>query len=88
MKGKIDKLGYLWIERANLYITMKEQHCLEHPKTTICGHWCPQFGEPEPIYAGENITPDLIEVEICQGRVLQFDEFADERKNTTANEED
>ena len=85
MKGKIDKNGKLWIERANM---MKEQHCLEHPKTTTCGDQCPQFGEPESIYAGENATPDLIEVEICQGRRLQFDEFTDERKNTTAGEED
>ncbi len=85
MKAKINKSGYLWIERANM---MKEQHCLEYPRTTTCGDQCPQFGEPEPIYVGENATPDLIEVEICQRRCLQFDEFTDERKNVIVGEGD
>ncbi len=61
---------------------MKPQIC-DHEGPQECGDWCPQFGEPESVYAGENTTPDLIEIEICQGRRLQFDEFTDERNNAT-----
>ena len=75
MKGKIDKLGYLWIERTNM---MKEQHCLEHLRTTTCGDQCPQFGEP---HGGQNTKK--ITLDICQGRDLWFDEFTDERENAT-----
>jgi len=41
-----------------------------------CGDWCPQLGEPCNSFAGGT------RLEICQGRVLYFEEgnFVDERK--------
>ena len=89
MKGKIDKEGALWIERAG---TEKKQACPhsdhrnfippQNGKVSIfvnyCGDDCPQFGEPESkLSAG--FDPKLTSIKICQILTLVFDEFADER---------
>jgi len=92
MKGKIDSSGYLWIERGE---KMKPQQCLSMVKHSShgsvgmgtrsnvsnrsCGDWCPLFGESK-------IHEDTQYLQICQGRVLHFSEFTDERKNATAIE--
>lgn len=76
MKGKIDILGNLQIERKVKY---KEQACPFQPFITKdesdipCGDWCPLFGEPLSNMAS------LTAIEICTHRILIFDEFEDER---------
>jgi len=76
MKGEIDKLGNLIIDRGqtkvqtcpfNSVATWDNQ--LESP----CGDWCPHFGEPE------NINPNETRIEICHGKVLKFTELEDKR---------
>jgi hypothetical protein len=50
MKAKIDKDGFLWVERAG---KMRKQICPNGYDTTTmkyyepspCGDWCPQFNE-------------------------------------------
>lgn len=76
MKGKIDREGYLQIERK---VNYKPQHCpiaicgnLNRINST-CGDWCPLFGEPLSNMAS------LTAIEICTHRILIFDEFEDER---------
>ena len=41
MKGKIDKDGFLHIERAGV---MKQMRCLNNPDT-FCSDSCPSFGD-------------------------------------------
>ena len=95
MKGKIDSSGYLWIERGE---KMKPQQCLSMVKHSShgsvgmgtrssvsnrsCGDWCPLFGEPILFQRGV-CDNNLM---LCQGRILHFDKFTDERKNETAIE--
>ena len=76
MKGKIDKDGYLWLERAG---KLKPQFC-EHEGPQECGDWCPCFQEPvvttlTPIFRKLGQTTLII----CEGNTLVFDEFTDER---------
>lgn len=68
MKGKTDKDGALWIERASV---MKKQLCPYDPGTAVCGDWCPLFGIIKQ-------TPEYTFVELCNKKLL-FDEFTDER---------
>ena len=80
MKGKIDRLGNLWIWRGDKYrpakcprVFVKEAD--SSVGCTDCGHWCALFGEPKTWAAGINI-------DMCEGRILFFghDEFTDERE--------
>ena len=102
MKGKI-KNGFLYIERKNS--EFKRQYCPFDNTSgaalddgifldkSICGDWCPLFGEPETedplhptlyrgieVLEGERITS----LQICK-RQLFFDDFEEERneKNDT-----
>ena len=80
MKGKIDKDGFLYIERAGKYIL---QYCpfSGSSDVTECCHWCALFGEPEII---EDITDpngnkyNIITLELCK-KILYFNEFTDKR---------
>jgi len=82
MKGKIDKYGALYIERAG---KMKDQLCpyiSECGSPIACGDECPLFGEPKPtmdigLYGRSEKTGQTT-IEICH-RDLIFDEFTDER---------
>lgn len=69
MKAKIDSNGTLQIWRADAWIEQTCPHGGGH-----CGDTCPLFGEPD--YVNK-----IINLEICQGRVLQFEagDFQDER---------
>ena len=71
MNGRIDSEGGLHIYRNGRDVT---QFCLNGP--TGCTHHCPQFGTPEASSWG-----DMVLLEICQRRVLQFSTFVDERKS-------
>jgi hypothetical protein len=71
MKGKIDRDGDLYIERAG---KLKPQHC---PPWNIvpCGDWCPLFRE---VNLESKPGKESIVIDLCR-RQLVFDEFADER---------
>jgi len=67
MKGKIDKDGFLWIERKGEWT---KQFCPFVSKVW-CGHWCPLFGEPEFIDGHPRLS-------LCR-KVLKFVSLVDER---------
>jgi len=76
MEGKINNGGILEIKRGKNYV---KQDCLEQPDGRYCSDHCPQFGEPEfvsPFKANIGVTMVL---RICQGRILDFEKFTDER---------
>ena len=83
MNGKIDKEGYLYIERGGM---MKRQGCFFHTATAtaimnyVCGDGCSQFGEPvqPPPHMQPAASPKML-LDICQGRTLVFEKFEDER---------
>lgn len=74
MKGKINKLGRLEIQRGGKW---KCQHCpyMEYYDSVPadCGDWCPMFGEPD-----SGRWKDKVMLQICNG-TLWFDAFNDER---------
>jgi hypothetical protein len=56
------------------------------PGGASCGDWCPQFGEPAIELIGNmrdgvmtTIDGDGVTLPICQGRILVFNKFTDER---------
>ncbi|HBA85216.1 MAG TPA: hypothetical protein DCZ95_14095 [Verrucomicrobia bacterium] len=74
MMGRVGKDGFLKLHRGD---KLKQQDCPHTGESRLwCGDWCPQFGEPCNSFAGGT------RLEICQGRVLYFEEgnFVDERK--------
>ena len=71
MKGKIDKGGFLYIERAGEYV---KQFCPFSAGSYDCCHWCPLFGEPR----GERCAGEEIKLDICK-KTLFFSELTDER---------
>jgi hypothetical protein len=75
MKGKINKLGYLEIERAGKLVRQACPFC----DVGGCGDWCPQFGEPFELSPG--VEGSATGIDICHGRYLSFSEFTDERGN-------
>ena len=90
MKGRINKYGNLYIERAGIE---KAQVCpfLDHDNIfDRCGDWCPLFGEPYPHTERANPTNGLdrrmvetghTALSLCH-KTLIFDEFAFEREAT------
>lgn len=82
MKGKITKKGEFKIFRHDRY---KVQNCLYTEQVTGCGDWCPQFGEPkesdtESRGSGEEDWRRHTDLNICQGKTLEFNDFEDERE--------
>jgi len=67
MKGKIDKDGFLWIERKGEWT---KQYC-PIVNDDWCGQWCPLFGEPEFIDGHPRLS-------LCR-KVLEFVSLVDER---------
>ena len=59
MKIKIDKEGFLWIERKG---RMKNQVCPYDSDRSHCGDWCPLFVEPSFHKADDKAN---IEVALC-----------------------
>lgn len=88
MKGKIDKHGFLYIERNNQY---KEQECPTQEEVTRCGDWCPLFGEPDliPKLIKSESIPEFLKnsLNLCH-KTLYFDHFTDERKDPNNYEMD
>lgn len=77
MEGKINQYGNLEIKRNGKLIV---QWCFFNHRDGghHCGDWCPQFGEPDS-YRGSEEAPNPALLNICQGRLLNFDKFIDER---------
>ena len=74
MKIKIDKTGFLYIERGTEFIS---QYC-PFQEEFGCGQWCPMFNEPREKLnkKGEKI----ISLEICRNTfTVKEDKFIDER---------
>ena len=71
MKGKIDTEGELWVTRGG-----KGTRQVCPWDAAKCSHYCPHFGEP---YNDNIRQPERMNIEICHGKVLVFDEFEDER---------
>jgi hypothetical protein len=90
MKGMLNEKGLLGIERAG---TTAPQGCPFQPHAddqfpgygaTLCGDWCPHFGEPEAdMELGEvdhcMYATGITRLRLCHGTVLVFDKFTDER---------
>jgi hypothetical protein len=76
MKGKIDRDGSLYLERAG---KLKGQFCPHQKGLMNCGDWCPHFGEPEIEYSDDYEEDVYLHLTCGQGRVFAFDEFTDER---------
>jgi hypothetical protein len=86
MKGKINKKGELEIKRAGKF---KLQECrsagaffvpddgYHSPSLCTCSDDCLHFGELEKALCSENHNKSL---QVCQGKILYFDEFEDERE--------
>lgn len=87
MKALLNKHGYLYLERA---YRLKAMLCPFVPsnsattphdaavlRPTICGDWCPHFGEPEITDKG-NLVFDVV-IPICNGTTIRCDELTDER---------
>ena len=70
MKGKIDKQGYLWIERRGI---MTLQYCPFKTRNKPYTHFCPLFRESASIQSTTVIA-------ICNGIYHAFDTFTDERE--------
>lgn len=73
MKAKIDKDGFLWIERSG---KMKAQHCPENHTLSNCGDWCPLFDEP--VLTDESMGKRAI-LRLCSAELI-LSEFEDLRK--------
>ena len=84
MEGKIDENGVLEIKRAG---KMQAMNCKpggiaiggiseNFEIEACCGDSCPLFGEPSSV----NKKDARVILIICQGRVLAFDKFTDERR--------
>ena len=81
MKGKINRDGVLELWRVYQFRVMECKRSGmavvdlgRSPVIASCGDDCALFGEPNPWSETRNI-----ELEICEGRILSFDEFSDER---------
>ena len=76
MKGKIDKDGFLWIERKGEWT---KQFCpFVGDCNDWCGQWCPLFGEPEFIDGHPRFIDGHPRLSLCR-KVLEFVSLVDER---------
>lgn len=69
MKIKIDRDGYLWLERAG---KMKQAWCPTHFRRSPCGDWCAKFREDS--------DSKVAEVFLCDTEhYCDIKDFSDER---------
>lgn len=76
MIGKIDKYGFLWIERMRPEGATFEKAECPYGKN-VCGDACALFGEPVKLQ-DDTTGIACTELEVCVS-LLDFDTFADER---------
>ena len=81
MKVKIDKDGFLWIKRGNVFKPVCCPFSLENEQHTQCGDWCALFDVRKEAYrnpvTGETITGFVIC--LCR-RIYECKELIDERE--------
>ena len=79
VKGKLEEGGYFLIKRRGEWRDMMCAFAMPDSDDNYpeCGDHCPLFGEPIRALCSESHSFTL---DICQGRTLRFDEFADERE--------
>lgn len=89
MTGILDKDGLLKIEREGVMIEMccpfgntpnvQGEHGVfwTHQATKRCGDWCPLFSEP--LNTSGSDIPEKVTLQLCNGKTLTFDTFADDR---------
>lgn len=83
MKGMIDDIGFLWIERGG---EIKQALCpfdiglVSHHKISPCGDWCALFREPvSHAFAADGKT--RITIELCRAsHTFLAEDFYDDRK--------
>lgn len=80
MRGKINSDGFLEILCGVEY---KRQICPLDPDCGKCGDWCPLFSEPRG-FPGYSTTC----VDICNDKILEFDEFLDNRNHMPLTKEE
>ena len=86
MKGRINKQGYLEIERSELKIQVCPFGDLD-----CCSDICPHFGEPKEYVKDQWFGPipkdakKGIQLELCHNKTLYFDELTDEREPAPLN---
>lgn len=72
MKAKINKNGFLSLERAGL---LKEQACPYTQAEGHCGDWCPLF------YINWLPSGDSIVVDLCKtNHIIKLEDFTDDRR--------
>jgi len=87
MKVKIERRGYLSIERMGVFIP---QLCPYRQEDVRCGDYCPLFHEPEPLYSAAQLAKELYDLAVQPERILlelcrtslsiKKDDFTDERE--------
>jgi len=96
VKGLIDRKGQLKIERAGIlkyqFCPYRNLSEVDDSTEAVCDDSCPLFGEPvlmtfttqtgTPLKITHSIEAEKVtSFEICNGRMLKFTEFTDERSN-------
>lgn len=78
LKGKMDTVGNLHIERAGVLVP---QFC-PYKRFSPCGDWCPKFGEPykDCITSRDGEYIDGWVLSLCTRDQLFFTELIDKRK--------
>ncbi|NOY58938.1 MAG: hypothetical protein GXO75_08400 [Calditrichaeota bacterium] len=81
MKAKVDKSGYLWLERVGKLKPVWCPYTYRGPADDMleCGEWCPLFRVDSP---HQDVQEGIycIEIELCRARyVIDRDDFIDER---------
>ena len=78
MKFKIDKYGYIWIEKFGRLV---EQICPYHGHGRGCGDWCPHFQIDDYELADKGLKDNIIY--LCNGTTYpilgRVEELIDER---------
>jgi len=79
MKATITKEGHLYISRNGA--RLKAQICPHHGGITICGDWCPHFGEVvKRAYMHNKRGQKSLGYEIATcGEILRLERVVDER---------
>ncbi len=75
VKIKIDKVGYLYIERHGRMTTQTCPFMTKVDDWAACNDYCPHFGEPKD----DGHKNDAGYIDICHEKRIHFTECIDER---------
>jgi hypothetical protein len=69
MIAKIDFSGHLMILRGGSF---QKQYC-PYTLSVGCGDWCPLFGEPSPVYDGEETGKESAKImQLCRVNIIAY----------------